>query len=384
MTNRANSNFPMRWRDYMLFRGSEFSSFWESHISTRHLSERQRSILFVLGKGFDPRTCTAFGILSDIAGTALTEVMVLEYVEEEGASNQVLLEKVELEWKELQELVANNDLITIHKIVFRSEDGRRVGSRNAANLFSDEARLAPFTDIVVDISAMPRSIFFPIIARLLYFHDVIKEKRTNAPNIHVVVSEDPELDFHIREEGVDETASFLHPFEGEFNREATGQQRKVWIPVLGEWRATQFDRIYDLVKPDEVCPILPSPSLNPRRGDDILMQYRELLFDQLRLDPRNIIYSSEYNPFEVYRQIRKTALQYYEVLAIIGGCKIALSALCSKLMSLGVLLVGYEFKTADRLGIGVAHIECHGYEIDSFVPNPVPVGVWLAGEGYRY
>jgi hypothetical protein len=114
------------------------------------------------------------------------------------------------------------------------------------------------------------------------------------------------------------------------------------------------------------------------------MQYRELLFDQLRLDPRNIIYSSEYNPFEVYRQIRKTALQYYEVLAIIGGCKIALSALCSKLMSLGVLLVGYEFKTADRRGIGVAHIECHGYEIDSFVPNPVPVGVWLAGEGYRY
>lgn len=379
MRNEANFELPMRWRDYMLFRGREFSSFWQSH-----LSECQRTILFVLGKGFDPRTCTALRILSGITGMPFTEILVLEYDEGEGALNQDLCEEVELKWRELQQLVANNELITIHKIVFRTEDGRRVGSRNAANLFSNEARLSPFTDIIVDISAMPRSVYFPIIARLLYFHDLMREKMMNAPNIHVVVSEDPDLDSHIREEGVDETASFLHPFEGEFNCEATGQQRKVWIPVLGESRATQFDRIYDLVKPDEVCPVLPSPSRRPRRGDDIVMEYRELLFDQLRLDPRNIIYSSEYNPFEVYRQIRKTALQYHEVLELIGGCKIALSALCSKLMSLGVLLVGYEFKSADKLGIGVAHIECHGYEMNPSAPNPEPVGMWLAGEGYGY
>ncbi len=175
----------------------------------------------------------------------------------------------------------------------------------------------------------------------------------------------------------------MHPFEGEFNREASGQQPKVWIPVLGEGRTTQFDRIYDLVKPDEVCPVLPSPSRNPRRGDDIVMEYRDLLFDQLRLDPRNIIYSSEYNPFEVYRQIRKAAIQYHDVLGLIGGCKIALSALCSKLMSLGVLLVGYELKAANSLQVGIAHIECQGYDMpDSVVPNPEPVGLWLAGECY--
>ena len=113
------------------------------------------------------------------------------------------------------------------------------------------------------------------------------------------------------------------------------------------------------------------------------MEYRDLLFDQLRIDPRNIIYSSEYNPFEVYRQIRKATLQYHEVLGLIGGCKVALSALCSKLMSLGVLLVGYELKSYDSLQVGIAHIECQGYAMPpSTVHSAEPVGVWLAGECY--
>ncbi len=378
MTTAAVQNLPMRWRDYVLYRGVAFSSFWEAH-----LAERPRSILFVLGKGFDPRTCIALKIISGLAGTALNETIALEFDEGDGVVRHGLRERANANWTEVRALTSGKSKVTIQKIPFRTADGRRVGPRHSANVFSDEARLIPFTDIVVDISAMPRSVFFPLIARLLYFHDAIKLKALSAPNIHVLVAEDPALDSQIREEGVDETASFLHPFEGEFNREATGQQPKVWIPVLGEGRTTQFDRIYDLVKPDEVCPVLPSPSRNPRRGDDIVMEYRDLLFDQLRLDPRNIIYSSEYNPFEVYKQIRKAAIQYHNVLGLIGGCKIALSALCSKLMSLGVLLVGYELKTADSLRIGIAHIECQGYEMqDSIVTTPEPVGMWLAGECY--
>jgi hypothetical protein len=378
MNTAALESIPMRWRDYLLFRGGDFSSFWQAH-----LAERSRSLLFVHGRGFDPRTCMALRIIADLAGSALTETMALDFDEGEGTLSQNLRDRVGSNWTELQAIIAGKGQSTIHKIAFRTPDGRRVGARNAANVFKDEARLTAFSDIVIDISAMPRTVYFPLVARLLYFHDELKRKQQTTPNIHVVVAEDPALDCQIREEGVDETASFLHPFEGEFNREATGQQPKVWIPVLGEGRTTQFDRIYDLVKPDEVCPVLPSPSRNPRRGDDIVMEYRDLLFDQLRLDPRNIIYSSEYNPFEVYRQIRKAALQYHDVLGLIGGCKVALSALCSKLMSLGVLLVGYELKTANSLQIGIAHIECQGYDMpDSVVPNPEPVGLWLAGECY--
>jgi hypothetical protein len=374
----AFESVPMRWRDYILVRDGEFASFW-----TTHFAERSRSVLYVCGRGFDPRTCITLRTLAELANGALKETIALEYDEGEGALTQVLRDKATSNWHDMEDILAGKGSCMSHKIVFRTADGRRVGARNAANVFTEEARLSAFSDIIVDISAMPRSVYFPLVARLLYFHDQLKGKHQPAPNIHVVVSEDPMLDYQIREEGVDETASFLHPFEGEFNREATGQQPKVWIPVLGEGRTTQFDRIYDLVKPDEVCPVLPSPSRNPRRGDDIVMEYRDLLFDQLRLDPRNIIYSSEYNPFEVYRQIRKAAIQYHDVLGLIGGCKIALSALCSKLMSLGVLLVGYELKAANSLQIGIAHIECQGYDMpDSVEPNPQPVGLWLAGECY--
>jgi hypothetical protein len=369
---------PLRWRDYLLYRGGEFSTFWRTH-----LAERSRSVLFVLGRGFDPRTCMALRTIAELAGDSLKETMALEFDEGGGVLNQALRDLANSHAAELESLVAGKGQLTPHRILFRTDDGRRVCARNAANVFADEARVAAFSDIVVDISAMPRTVYFPLIARLLFFHDELKRNGKEAPNIHVVVAEDPALDCQIREEGVDETASFLHPFEGEFNREATGQQPKVWIPILGEGRTTQFDRIYDLVKPDEVCPVLPSPSRNPRRGDDIVTEYRDLLFDQLRIDPRNVIYSSEYNPFEVYRQIRKAALQYHEVLGLIGGCKVALSALCSKLMSLGVLLVGYDLKAADSLQVGIAHIECQGYDMpSSVVPSAEPVGVWLAGECY--
>jgi hypothetical protein len=69
------------------------------------------------------------------------------------------------------------------------------------------------------------------------------------------------------------------------------------------------------------------------------MEYQNLLFDQLRIEPRNIVYASEFNPFDVYRQVRGTALHYHDVLKLIDGCRVALSAMCSKVMSLGILLV---------------------------------------------
>jgi hypothetical protein len=169
-------------------------------------------------------------------------------------------------------------------------------------------------------------------------------------------------------------------FGGGFDEEAT-QTPRVWIPLLGEDRLTQFDRILDLVKPDEVCPVLPCPSRNPRRADDIVIEYRQTLFDELRLDPREFLYASEHNPFEVYRGIRAAVLHYESVFRLLGGCKVALSSLSSKLMSLGVLLVAYELKQTGR-SVGVAHVECQGYTMDAPGTNPELVSLWLAGECY--
>ncbi len=376
--NRTESDEAIRWRDYVLLRNTEFSDFWREHGN-----ESGRKLLFVVGRGFDPRTALGSEKIASIASKCSIDLMALEFDQGESTAPVALGDAVVKNWERLQTAVSGRGRILEQLIRFRSDDGHRVGSRNAANVISSEAVIESYTDVVVDVSAMPRGVFFPVIARLLYFHDAMRDANKHAPNIHIVVSEEPELDTNIREQGIDENASFLHPFEGEFNREARGVNPTVWIPVLGEGRTAQFDRIYDLVKPDEVCPILPSPSRNPRRGDNIVLEYRDLLFDQIRVDPRNIIYASESNPFEVYRQIRQTSLYYRDVMQLIGGCRVSLSALCGKLMSLGVMLVAYELKANHILNVGVAHIECQGYEMPNDLSlNIEQVGLWIAGECY--
>jgi hypothetical protein len=273
--------------------------------------------------------------------------------------------------------VAGRGVVGAQELEFWSDEGRRISSQSARDLFASLEKFEPYTDVVVDISAMPRSVYFPLIARILYLVDHAGE-RSSRLNLHVIVAEDPHLDAGIKEEGIDEKAEFMASFGGGFDEEGTPTP-KVWIPMLGERRTTQFDRIHDRVKPDEICPVLPSPSRDPRRADDIVIEYQRLLFDEHRLDPRSFLYASEQNPFEVYRRLRTAVIRYGEVFKLLGGCRVALSPLSSKLMSLGALLVAYEMKEFGY-GIGVAHIESQGYALDGTVAKPELFGLWLAGE----
>ena len=135
------------------------------------------------------------------------------------------------------------------------------------------------------------------------------------------------MDRSIQEEGIDDDASYMHGFASDLVQESTAAVPRVWIPVLGEGKEEQIIRLYDYVKPDEICPVLPSPSVNPRRADDLIAEYRAILFDRLRVEPQNIIYASEWNPFEVYRQIYRTMERYNSALQALDKCKIVVSAL---------------------------------------------------------
>jgi hypothetical protein len=368
----------MRWKDYVLARGkADFEAFWKAHAT-----ENGRKLLFIVGRGFDPRASMGLVQLREAAPNCPIDVIGLDYKDEFSTSSLEHRKSAEENWDKITSAMSSLGAASVRAINFRSEDGRRVAARNSADLFADSEELAKYTDVVIDISAMPRVVYFPLVSRLMFFHDELTETG-KAPNIHVLVSEDPKLDSVIREYGVDETAAYLHPFEGPFIQESKGGQPAIWIPVLGEGRTIQFERIHELLKAQEVCPILPSPARNPRRADDIVMEYQELLFDQLHVDPRNFIYASELNPFDVYRQVRRAALHYHEVLSLIGGCRVALSALCGKVMSVGILLVAYELK-ATEIQSGIAHIECQSYDIPNETPIDIePVSIWVAGECYE-
>lgn len=370
----------LRWRDYFLRDGEGFNEFWKPF-----LAERKRDLLFVLGHGFDARMCDGIERVLHIGGKGTRDVALIAFHEGAESPSQSYLEQRKVNGERLEKLVQRRGKVGQREIKMFSDDNRRIGARSIAQEFSSLAEFRSYTDVVVDISALPRSLYMPLLAKLLALFDAESqdgEKR----NLHVIVSHSPATDGSIVEEGLEESASYLFGFAAAaLESEATSGQPKIWIPVLGKRQQAQLERINQFVTPDEICLLLPSPAQDPREGDSIMIEYRELLFDQLRVEPRNIIYAAESNPFEVYRQIMRSILHYDRALEPLGGCKVALSAMSSKLASIGVLLAAYELGRRDpKVMVGVAHVDSQGYRVE---PTEAAISktlftMWLSGECY--
>jgi hypothetical protein len=352
-------------------------------------NEKERHVLFILGLGFDERMCLGLEALSNAdAGRGKRDIQLLTFDEGPESASQALADQRLSNQARLEHIVESFGWHVVRRsIELVSSDGRSIGGRSIAKEFSGPEDVFGYTDVVLDISALPRALYFPLLAKLLNIYDTAL-KNCGACNLHVIVAQSPMLDASIRDEGIDENATFLHGFSAaEFEREATQEQPCVWIPVLGRGQQVQLERINELVSPDEICPVLPSPAQNPREADELMLEYRTFLFDRLRVEPRNIIYAAESNPFEVYRQIVRSIRGYKLALAPLGGCKGVVSAMSSKLSSLGALLAAYELQHSagdDHVDVGVAHVETHGYCI---VPGGASApatlyNLWLAGECY--
>lgn len=375
----ANKGILLRWSDYFLRSGDDFHVFWQ-----RYIQESERDILVILGVGFDPRMCLGYEALKNVKGSGKRDCMTLHYDEGSGSPSQEYSNLVKANCEKLDALVPENCRQINRKISLWSTDHRRIGSRNAAGVLSD-SDLKDYTDVVIDISAMPRGIYFPLIGKALYLIDNYfnKEVSEQTLNLHVLVSENAEMDMRIKDEGIDEDANYMHFYTGTIEAESSEDLPKVWIPILGENQGQQLELMSSKVSADEVCPMIPMPSVNPRRGDNLMLEYRELLFDRLLLGPRNFIYVAEQNPFEVYRSIYRTVQHYKEAFADLGGCRVVISASSSKLLSIGALLAAYELKEQD---VGVISVETQGYQLEGDIEeelqNTELFTLWLAGDCY--
>src|SRR6266511_879749 len=162
MTVENRMDFP-RWQDYVLDHGKAVNEFWKSH-----LRGPGRGVLFVLGKGFDPRMCLGLTALLDAGGGGKLNTLAIEFEEGHSSPSKVHAADVEANWNRLQKLLSGNGAISARAIKIWSDDGRRIGSRSAAAVFGALSDFIGYTDIVIDISAMPRGIYFPLIAKVLY------------------------------------------------------------------------------------------------------------------------------------------------------------------------------------------------------------------------
>jgi len=374
----------LRWENYFLCKNDNYHKFWEEYL------KKDRNILFVLGRGFDPRMCLCAESILNKNGKGTRDFVVIHFAEGENSPSGDYQQEVENNFQQLTDSVNRRGGQIIPKnIQMENEDGSRIGSREAVDIFKTYSDFQSYTDIIVDISSMPFSIYIPLIGKILLILD--REKASGnktVPNLHITVAENPTIDKSIRKSGLHDEATYLYGFTGDLETVSSEEAPTVWIPILGEEQDVQIELISSLVSPKEICPVLPFPSVNPRRGDDLLLDYRELLMEKLPIELRNIVYAAEQNPFELYRQIQKTIEHYRDALNPLGDCKFAISSLSSKLMSIGSFLVAYEESISNKKKVGIAYVETKGYSMKKGASNETNIqscelfSMWISGKCY--
>ncbi|MCK9918025.1 hypothetical protein MXD81_53685 [Microbacteriaceae bacterium K1510] len=371
----------MRWDPYQLHFGDQFDAFW-----SERLKDGSRKLLFLVGGGFDGRATIVPKRILGLGKVESLHGWILRYQNGQTDSEKTQ-QRIAGNLKAFSAIFGAE--VAELEIKMRGSGNSHVTSRNTRTAVTRLVELEKYTDVVVDISAMPRTVGLTAIAQLIALLDEIEKKSKLCLNLHVVVAESASADRTHVGGSLSDTVMSLAGFSGQLTSESSRNVPRVWFPVLGEGQAARLERIRDIIEPDEICPTIPFPSRDPLRGDRLVEEYRQLLFDDFRVEPANIIYTSEYNPFEAYRQLWRAIDRYRDALRELGGCKVFVSPLSSKLLSVGALLACYDHRAhaggADKVNVGIPYVESVTYGEPGDGPPPAleVYSLWIRGDWER-
>ncbi len=348
------------WQSHIYWSGSAAEDMLSEVVATG-----EKSVALVIGEGFDPRMLDCLNVL--VRSTAELKVYLLKIGRSAGAEQTQLAARAKANLGKLVELLDGRGTLAVVDTQFETDD-RDSTAPSASDKSVEFARELPIdglSSLVVDISALPQGLYFPLLEIL------IGQRRDDflacQTSLYVFVSENVSLDARISGQELQEDAYMVPPFRSAL---AVSEDKRpiVWFPVLGEGEALQIGRVEKLLPARverEVCPILPMPSTNPRRADLLIREYETMLQDNWALDSRSFIYSDERNPFHLYTQLSRAALRYREALSELGGCRAVVSCHSSKLLSLGALLAASELNQieADDFDIGLANVDATAYRL---------------------
>lgn len=363
----------MRWDPGYLCSGSQFRSFW-TELANEPGSKRRG--LLVVGRGFDPRTTEGPSEIAS-SGFPVTACCLIRLTNPLDSPDRPRNPDAAVNEQTIRDLFPK--AVRLKEIPIRNQNNNLVNPGRIRSFLSEEGWPSGLTDVIVDVTALPTSVTFPLLGTLISIYDEKRARGEKTFNLHCIVCENADTDERVVAEGGD-AAEYLSAFRGRGGLLAQPDPVTVWAPVLGERQLAVLRKVYDLLDPDEVKPFLPSPSRNPRRGDDLVAEYHSLLFDTWDVDPRDFIYADESDPFDIYRQISGLATDYEKFLQPLGEVNTVVSAHSSKLLSLGVLLAALEH------GLAVAHVEPTDYTLGPVIANPRPnelFEVWLTGDAYE-
>lgn len=373
----------MWWDPYNLYRSEQFRGFWRTH-----LDAHGRRLLFIVGAGFDPRVIGPAKEIIACAPSVTRRCLAIDMSEGYG-TDDAASELGAQNLAGLQELFPD-DTLEVRPLITTDADGIRDVSRSAAVLFADfETWIGDYTDIVVDISALPRLVYLTLLNTLLTH---LVKPDADAPlgsstNLHVVYAESAMIDNGITKFEIDTDLAPIQNLAIRLDEEASLSWPVVWFPILAEDVLEQLTRIGERTNPDEICPVLPVQSVDARRDDNIISTLGEFLFDRYNVDTRDILRATEWNPFQLYRSLMQTMTRYEESLKLFGGARFVLSPLSSKGLSIGCLLAAFEKRATgnrNRIRVGMAHVESRRYEAGNLLPDAKYqlISAWIAGECY--
>lgn len=256
-------------------------------------------------------------------------------------------------------------------------DGATIAGRTAVSVAAKWLK-AGYTDIVVDATGMSRGTCFPIAKQAMLF------ARKLGANMHLVVAGNRKRTLEITGDANDR-ADWVHGFQGSMGSDRSGDLMKLWIPQLAEGMGRSLELMYGEIQDvAEVCPILPFPSYNPKRGDRLLWDHHVAIRDQWETGPLDLIYAHETDPMDVYRTISRLH-QVRERVFGHGGRKTVsiLSPSGWRVGSVGMLLAAIEHE------LPMLYVETVGYNCKSAIPAAVETPkpdvswhLWLAGTPY--
>lgn len=160
------SKISSRWQEYFMRKGNEVRSFWVEHLSAK------RDLLFIIGLGFDPRMFLGLDTILEIGGDGKRDCMLIKFDEGPNSASKRYFQTLVKREEELdRKLKGGNKIIrTIQMVIEDSNRSRRIGSRRAPDLLEINQILG-YDDILMDVSSLPRGIFFPMIGKLLHLLD---------------------------------------------------------------------------------------------------------------------------------------------------------------------------------------------------------------------
>ena len=375
----SDTTQPMRWDPYILAQGNEFDMFWKDH-----LGQRQRNVLMIVGRGFDVRACDAAQRVVAAGGAGARHAWLLCF--DNGLQDSPQRTRMTAANETGYRRLFEDRYVSERNIALGDASRPTATSRNTIRAISDKIALQDYDDVILDFSATPRMVGLSALAKLIALLDDIAEATGKQVNLHVTTAESVTSDRQAASGSLSDVVTMVVGFSGGKNAESDDFMPRVWFPVLGEDQEARLTRIREDLMPNEICPVIPFPSLDPRRGDQIIASYRQTLFDDFQIEPNNILHACEFNPFEAYKQIFGAIYRYRDAMTELGGCKAFVSPLSSKLLSVGALLACYDHRARNgsdpKLQIGMPYVESVSYgDIEQTNDDPRELySMWIRGE----